>query len=115
LADLRGQFRRSYFPQMKAAFRAERKDSQARKRLPLMSEREEKKKETRVYRESYEYQQATEDRTKIAWQIYLGKLAIAQSWMIANPKRLNPGRNYVENLDRKVRRHKSYLQHRGEI
>ena len=81
--------------------------------VPL-GEREGKQKKTRVYRESYEYLKEQEERTRIARQIYEGKSAIRQSWMIANPRRLAPGKNFLERLERDIARHKSYLAHRGE-
>jgi len=120
---------------MKLHFRAERKDSRQRmiredKVIPF-PEREEKKRKIRVYRESFEYLKEADERTRVAWEIYNGKAAIAQSWNVANDFRQklefpklaaklkdqnnNPGEKYIKKLYEEIGRQKGYLKNRGEL
>ena len=58
----------------------------------------------------YDYSQTQKDRTKIAWEIYRGKLAILRMY-----EELGVHNKYTFNLRREVKRRQQYLINRGEI
>jgi hypothetical protein len=63
---------------------------------------------TSISRYSHKYLLEADAKTKTAWEIYLGKLAIVQTYE-------QTGKEAPPELIREVRRRESYLKHRGEL
>jgi len=63
---------------------------------------------TAISRYSHKYLLEAEEKTRVAWEIYYGKLAIVQTCEQC-------GVEPPPELVREVRRRESYLRHRGEL
>jgi hypothetical protein len=62
------------------------------------------------YKENYDYSKQQKDKTRIAWEIYRGKLAILRMY-----EELGIHNAYTDKLRKEVRRRQQYLINRGEI
>ena len=76
--------------------------------VPL-AERESKERKTATFRSSQKYLIEQEEKTQKAWEIYLCKLGLRQTW-----ENSGISNRYTDQLTREVRRRADYLRHRGE-